>query len=106
MKTITPMFKSILYIVLLIFAGLASCTKPKNCENAVKAEITDETGIGGCGWIIVLKDDKSVEPKNIEDFDFTPVDGMKIWVSYYIVTTGGTNCMMGDVVTINCISER
>lgn len=94
-----------LALVLVLFVT-TSCNKPKDCENGVKGIILDETGIGGCEWIIKLNSGESLEPKNIEDFNFTPVDGMMIWVSYEIVTTGGTNCMMGDVVTVECISER
>ena len=68
--------------------------------------IKDATGTGGCGMVIELSNGEILEPKNLSDFNINAEDGKKIWLSYHLVQTGGTNCMIGDVVEIDCITER
>lgn len=94
--------------ILLLATGLAllvSCQK-NSCSDSVKAKFLDATGTGGCGMVIELKDGKLIEPKNLGDFEITPRNGEKIWVSYHLAQTGGTVCMIGDVVIIDCITKR
>lgn len=88
-------------LILVLF----SCTK-NDCSNSEKATLVDASGIGGCGIIIKLKSGETVEPKNLNDFMDTPRDGDKVWVSYHLAKSGGTVCMMGDVVIIDCIAKR
>lgn len=95
--------KKTLYTFALILL-ITSCKKG-NCIQAVKAEFKDLTGLDGCGIVIELSDGKKLEPTNLNEFSITPEDGKKIWVSYHSVE-GGSICMVGDIVEINCISER
>jgi hypothetical protein len=93
----------------LFFAGfflLLSACKKNVCSGSVKAEFTDATGIGGCGMVIKLNNGKVLEPKNLEAFTLTPQEGQKIWVSYHLAEGGGTVCMIGDVVVLDCVVER
>jgi hypothetical protein len=90
---------------LLAILFLFSCKKG-DCEDAEKATFKDATGTDGCGMLIELSDGKLLEPQNLNEFDITVEDGNKIWVSYHLAESGGTICMVGDVVVIDCISER
>lgn len=89
--------------VLLVF--FISCQK-NDCSESVKAKFMDATGTGGCGMVIELSNGKLIEPRNLDDFNIDPRDGEKIWISYHLDQIGGTVCMIGDVVVIDCISER
>ena len=89
--------------IFLVF--LISCQK-NSCSESVKAKFLDATGTDGCGMVIELSNGKLIEPKNLDDFSIDPQDGEKIWISYHLAQTGGTVCMIGDVVIIDCISER
>lgn len=89
----------------LCFILIFSCKK-STCSDAVKAKFLDATGTDGCGMLIELKNGDRIEPKNLGDFDIVPKNGKKIWVSYHTAENAFTICMMGDVVNIDCISER
>lgn len=91
--------------IVLFFLLSASCQK-NACSDSVKATFVDATGTDGCGMIIELTNGKFLEPKNLNDFDVVPKNGKKIWVSYHLAQTGGTVCMIGDVVILDCITER
>lgn len=92
-------------IAILSISLLASCKK-NACSNSVKATFRDATGTGGCGMVIELKNEIHLEPRNLSEMNITAKDGMKIWLSYTVDNSGGTNCMMGDKVFIDCIVER
>lgn len=91
-------------ILLSSFLFLFSCNE-KPCENAEKGTFKDMTGLDGCGIMIELNDGKRLEFVNLDDFDITPEDGKKIWVTYEPYA-GGSICMAGDLVKLTCISER
>lgn len=97
---------TIIITTLSVFFFISSSCKRKSCSDSEKATLVDASGIGGCGMIIKLKNGKSLEPKNLNDFNIDPKDGEKIWVSYHSAKSGGTICMMGDIVIIDCISKR
>ena len=96
--------KKMIVTCLVLLAALSSCQKG-GCKEAVKAEFKDLTGLDGCGIVIQLSDGSYIEPQNLSDFSITPEDGKKIWVQYHS-TQGGSICMVGDIVKIDCISER
>tara|TARA_B100000508_G_C11465884_1_gene282600 strand:+ start:90476 stop:90769 length:294 start_codon:yes stop_codon:yes gene_type:complete len=91
----------------LLFCSLflISCKK-SDCENSVKATFVDKTGLDGCGMVIEVSDDEYVEPRNLDEFSINPKDGMKIWVTYDVLTDQASICMIGDVVEVKCIKER
>jgi hypothetical protein len=93
--------------LLLTFSALlflSSC-EGSSCENAKAATIEDYTGLDGCGLVIKLTTGEVLEPINLNDFNITPTDGMKVWVNYHEVA-GGSICMVGPIVEIDCLSKR
>jgi hypothetical protein len=42
---------------------------------------------------------------NLNDFNITPTDGMKVWVKYHEVA-GASICMVGPIVEIDCLAKR
>lgn len=96
--------RSGLGLLILVSIILASCSKP-GCNGAVKAQFKDLTGLDGCGMVIELNSGEKIEPHNLSEFNITPEDGKKIWVKYH-ATQGGSICMVGEIVDIDCIEER
>lgn len=94
-----------LFLIFAISVLFFSCQK-SSCEGAVKAKFLDATGLDGCGMLIELNNGKTIEPRNLDEFDIVPKDGDKIWVSYHLAQNGVTICMVGDVVIIDCIQKR
>lgn len=83
---------------------LGSC-QGKSCVNAQAATIEDFTGLDGCGLVIKLQSGDVLEPMNLNDFNISPTDGMKVWVKYHEVG-GGSICMVGKIVEIDCLAKR
>lgn len=92
----------LLTFVLLIF----SACERTSCENAQAATIEDYTGLDGCGLVIKLQNGDVLEPTNLNDFNMTPTDGMKVWVKYHELQSVMSICMVGPIVEIDCISKR
>jgi hypothetical protein len=87
----------------LIFTA---CTRT-SCDNAQAATIEDYTGLDGCGLVIKLESGEVLEPMNLNDFNITPTDGMKVWVKYHQTETFiGSICMVGPIVEIDCLTKR
>jgi hypothetical protein len=76
-----------------------------SCENAQAATIVDYTGLDGCGLVIKLQSGEVLEPVNLNDFNITPTDGMKVWVKYHEVGLASI-CMVGPTVEIDCLAQR
>ena len=87
--------------LLLIFSA---CDRT-SCENAQAATIEDYTGLDGCGLVIKLQNGDVLEPTNLNDFNITPTDGMKVWVKYHEVAMMSI-CMVGPTVEIDCLAKR
>ena len=92
-------------LLLVFFVLICSCQK-NPCSGSVKAKFHDAAGTDGCGMVIELNNGKFIEPKNLDDFNIEPQHGEKIWVSYHLAQSGGTVCMIGDIVIIDCINLR
>ncbi len=67
--------------------------------------LKDYTGLDGCKWVIELAKGERLEPVNLGDFKINLVDGNKVVVSYHEETDRGSICMVGKIVTIDCIEE-
>jgi len=93
-----------LFLFLTISLFLVSCDRT-SCENAQAATIVDYTGLDGCGLVIKLQSGEVLEPINLNDFNITPTDGMKVWVNFHEVGMGSI-CMVGPTVEIDCLSKR
>ncbi|PKP34585.1 MAG: hypothetical protein CVU00_06365 [Bacteroidetes bacterium HGW-Bacteroidetes-17] len=95
-------------IIFLSFTMLClnTCKKTGPCDDGVKGSFKNLTGLDGCGWVIVLEDNNQViEPSNLNDFMIVPSEDKKIWVKYERAPLASI-CMVGEVVIINCISDR
>jgi hypothetical protein len=93
-----------LFVFLTISLFFVSCERT-SCENAQAATIEDYTGLDGCGLVIKLQSGEVLEPINLNDFNITPTDGMKVWVKYHEVGMMSI-CMVGPTVEIDCLSKR
>jgi hypothetical protein len=100
---ISQVMKS-LFVFLTISLFFVSCERT-SCENAQAATIEDYTGLDGCGLVIKLQNGEVLEPVNLNDFNITPTDGMKVWVKYHEVAMMSI-CMVGPTVEIDCLSKR
>jgi hypothetical protein len=95
-----------LFILLASCLLFASCNRT-SCENAQAATIEDYTGLDGCGLVVKLQSGEVLEPINLNDFNLTPTDGMKVWVKYHESETFiGSICMVGPIVEIDCLAKR
>jgi hypothetical protein len=92
-----------LFAITLLLFGTA-CRK-NECSASEKAVIRDYTGLDGCGFVIELMDGTVLEPVNLEDFSLPLFDGKPIWIRYH-ETVGGSICMVGTIVQIDCMEER
>lgn len=87
------------------FLLLFSSCEGSSCENAKAATIEDYTGLDGCGLVIKLTTGEVLEPMNLNGFNITPTNGMKVWVKYHEVA-GASICMVGPIVEIDCLAKR
>lgn len=92
----------LLTFVLLIFSA---CNRT-SCDNAQAATIVDYTGLDGCGLVIKLQTGEVLEPTNLNGFNITPSDGMKVWVKYHELQDVMSICMVGPIVEIDCLAKR
>lgn len=95
------MRKLIFLLSLLVFG---SCSKDTNCSNSEHAELKNLTGLDGCGWVLELDNGSKLETQNLSDFEIALVDGKDVHVRYTEIE-GGSICMVGQMVTIDCLSE-
>jgi hypothetical protein len=94
-----------LFSLMILTVITFSCQK-SDCKDAVEAKFVDKTGFDGCGMVIEVLDNEFIEPTNLAEFDISPKDGMKIWVSYKLSENSASICMIGEIVDIICIQER
>ena len=97
--------KNLLCLVVLTLA-IHSCNKESECEGSQSAKLVNMTGLDGCSWMIELGDGTKLEPTNLNDFNINLQENQKIWVVYHTAAQMGSFCMHGEIVTIDCISQR
>ena len=83
-----------------------SCNKQSECENSQSAKLVNMTGLDGCSWMIELNDGTKLEPTNLNDFNINLQENQKIWIVYHTAAQMASICMHGEIVTVDCISER
>jgi len=96
-----------LLIILLIFF-VSSCHKEDSIPPDGYQEVTlkNFTGLDGCGFLFVLKDNKRLEPCNRNEFSIDLKEGKKYWLKYETATSNCYSiCMAGELVTIIDIKE-
>ena len=97
--------KKIIGPILIATTLLCACGK-SDCKDAVPAKFKDMTGLDGCGMMVELSNGKRVEISNINELTIPPIDGVKVWISYHELENMVSICMAGEIVKIDCISER
>jgi hypothetical protein len=97
-------------ILVLTFAFIAlcinSCNKQSECKNSQSAKLINMTGLDGCSWMIELTNGTKIEPTNLNDFNIDLQENQKIWIVYHTAAQMTSICMHGEIVAIDCISER
>ena len=100
-------YQKLLVIGLIVLTlTIHSCNKESECENSCSAKIVNMTGLDGCSWMIELGDGSKLEPTNLNDFNINLQVNQKIWIVYHTAAQMASICMHGEIVTIDCISER
>lgn len=98
--------KILLLSLVVLTLAIHSCNKESECEGSQSAKLTNMTGLDGCSWMIKLGDGTKLEPTNLNDFNINLQENQKIWVIYHPAAQLASICMHGEMVTIDCISER
>ena len=98
--------KILLLSLVVLNLTIYSCNKESDCENSHDAKLVNMTGLDGCSWMIELNNGTKLEPTNLNDFNINLQENQKIWVVYYPAAQSASICMHGEIVTIDCISER
>jgi hypothetical protein len=100
-------YQKILVLTLfLLTLAIHSCNKQSECENSQSAKLVNMTGLDGCSWMIELNDGTKLEPNNLNDFSIDLEENKKIWIVFHPAAQMVSICMVGEIVTIDCISER
>ena len=98
--------KILLQSLVVLTLTIYSCNKESKCENSHSAKLVNMTGLDGCSWMIELNNGTKLEPTNLNDFNINLQENQKIWVVYHTAAQMASICMHGEIVTIDCISER
>jgi hypothetical protein len=96
-----------LLIILLIFF-VFSCHKEDSIPPDGYQEVTlkNFTGLDGCGFLFVLKDNKRLEPCNRNGYSIEFKEGKRYWLKYELATYYYSLCMAGELITIIDIKEK
>ena len=96
--------KSIFFLSFL-FLLFVSCNKDRACPGSEKGVMHNYAGLDGCGWVIEING-SIYEPTNINDFNASfLVEGRQVNVIYE-EKEAGSICMVGQTITISCLSEN
>ena len=105
--TLKTFYQKVLVLTFIVLTQfINSCNKQSECEDSHSAKLVNMTGLDGCSWMIELGDGTKLEPTNLNDFNINIQENQKIWVVYHTAAQMASICMHGEIVTIDCISER
>ena len=105
--TLKTFYQKVLVLTFIVLTQfINSCNKQSECEDSHSAKLVNMTGLDGCSWMIELGDGTKLEPTNLNDFNINLQENQKIWVVYHTAAQMASICMHGEIVTIDCISER
>tara|TARA_B100001093_G_C26303631_1_gene790504 strand:+ start:35 stop:364 length:330 start_codon:yes stop_codon:yes gene_type:complete len=105
--TLKTFYQKVLVLTFIVLTQfINSCNKKSECEDSHSAKLVNMTGLDGCSWMIELRNGTKLEPTNLNDFSIHLEENKKIWVVYHTATQMASICMHGEIVTIDCISER
>jgi hypothetical protein len=68
-------------------------------EGFEEVTLKNLTGVDCCGFVLQRKDNKYLEPNNLQLFITNPKDGDKYWIKY-TATPQVSCCMVGNVIAI------
>jgi hypothetical protein len=90
----------------LFFTGILITGCSKNlCPNSELGVLHNYKGLDGCGWVIEINGN-IYEPVNINDFNANYlVEGKQVNVIYE-AKQAASICMVGQTITISCLSEN
>lgn len=66
--------------------------------NYIPAKVTSQSGLAGCGFMLILEDGQMLEPVNLNDT--LKQDQLRLWVKYQVEKKGMSVCMMGTMVRV------
>ena len=96
--------KSIFFLSFLLLL-FVSCNNDRACPGSEKGIMHNYTGLDGCGWVIEING-SIYEPTNINDFNANfLVEGKQVNVIYE-EKQAASICMVGQTITISCLSEN
>jgi hypothetical protein len=98
--------KKILPLISISLFFLFGCNQKNSCISGIKAKYINQSKLDGCGWMIQLKNKQNLNAINLGDFENSPKEGQKIWISYEEKPNMFDNCMSGKIIEITCISKR
>lgn len=90
--------------IILFLSLLYSCAKSSGCTDTVQVKLRNLTGLDGCGWVLQKQDGSFLEAQNLSEFEIQMVEGKLLGVKVEEVD-GGSICMVGTIVTIECLIE-
>lgn len=88
-----------LTLLVLIIMAIGCNTGNEIIDDTTSAHLRNYTGLDGCGWVIELTDGTKLEPINLDEFNFTPTDGMAIEITYTEMPLASI-CMVGQTVEL------
>jgi hypothetical protein len=91
------------FIFLFSLLIISSCAKDNRCFNSEHA-VLKNFSLDGCSWLLELDNGSKLEPQNLSDFDIELMDGKDVHVRY-TEFEGGSICMVGKIVKIECLTE-
>ena len=94
-----------LIIALLFFSSCHSNDKG-GCDNGELVTLKDFTGLDGCSWMLVKKDNSSLEPMNLPDFINKPIEGDTYIIEYRMRNDLASVCLAGSIIEITCVQKQ
>ncbi len=97
--------KYILGALAISVATFTACNKNNGCARSEAAIVRDFSASDSCGTVFELTEDgEYLEATNLNQFK-NYEDGDLVWISYK-ATSGASECKLGEIVKIRCISDR
>lgn len=94
--------RSVFIIPFVVF--LNACQDNNVCKGSVHVKMRNLSGLDGCGWVLQLDNNDYLEAQNLQEYEIEFVEGKSLHVKYH-ETDGGSICMVGKIVQIDCLTE-
>ncbi len=97
------MKKVLLVMISIMILTCYSCREDELCSGFQDGKILPN--LYGCGLNIELDNGMRLEPTNLSDFDMDFQVGQRVSVVYHEIS-GGSYCMNGKIVEIDCLNHN